>query len=73
MDRERGRITLDFKLMDAQAWGRAIEVLRGRRRDGLGLEARTGRVILSIDEGLEEGSSRRYYTSSMRRPGPARS
>jgi ribosomal protein S1 len=54
MDRERGRITLDFKLMDAQAWGRAIEgysagdVVTGwvSRRDQDG-------VILSIDEGLE--------------------
>jgi ribosomal protein S1 len=54
MDRERGRITLDFKLMDAQAWGRAIEgysagdVVTGwvSRREQEG-------VILSIDEGLE--------------------
>ena len=54
MDRERGRITLDFKLVDSQSWGRAIEgysagdVVTGwvSRRDQDG-------VILSIDEGLE--------------------
>jgi ribosomal protein S1 len=62
VDRERGRITLDLKLVDSQAWGRAIEgysvgdVVTGwvsrRDRDG---------AVLSIDEGLEAILPAEYF------------
>ena len=72
VDRERGRITLDLKLVDSQTWGRAIEgysvgdVVTGwvsrRDRDG---------AVLSIDEGLEAILPAEYFhlLDEMPRPG----
>jgi ribosomal protein S1 len=72
VDRERGRIALDLKLVDSQAWSRAIEgysvgdVVTGwvSRRDREG-------AVLSIDEGLEGILPAEYFhlLDEMPRPG----